>query len=198
MHRTHQIKILVFVLVMNVVVALPGVASADHVPPPRFVGTASATDPDDSESRLDIRKITFKADGAGRARLIVAMHDRWDCDYYSNEAEGLEQQGGRWGDIQWRFRNGTESGETFGSFVCDENGSFAFRVSTDGGQHYEEFTAARPSAKRVATTVNLSVLHLSHDSEAYVRTSIFGLRDGQFEMGTGDESRVLKLSELHP
>jgi hypothetical protein len=196
MHRTHRIEILILVAVMNVLVALPGVASADHVPPPRFVGTASAADPDDSKSRLDIRKITFKADGAGDARLVVAMHDRWNCDYYSNEAEGLEQQGGRWGDIQWRFRNGTT--ETFGSFVCDENGSFAFRVSTDGGQHYEEFTATRPSADRVATTVSLSVLHLSPGSEAYVRTSIHGLRDGQFEMGTGDESRVLKLSELRP
>jgi hypothetical protein len=192
--RGEKVRLGVAMLVVVASLLVSDGAFAQHEMTLALAGSLSANDPKDSEGRLDIAQVSLRGDGESRATLKIRTHEPWDCDYYSNESEGLKYQGGRWGSIEWRFL--TDGRESYGVFKCDEDGTVIFRVPTDGGAHIEDFRAHKPNGRTVVTTVPFSYFQAHTDSTAYVFTEVSGLRDGELQFDVRDTSPHLQLSDL--
>lgn len=134
-------------------------------------------DPDDSPTRLDIRRIDYRT-----SRKFVTLRletwESWGCTYLSREDEGLQYQGGRWSELRWVFQGRSEGNERDAGFHCDEDGKIFLRVPQGelADTALYDFPAHRPDRRTVE--VRLPVGHVSVNGDphtVYAYSEVNGL-----------------------
>ncbi len=126
---------------------LAGGAEADHL-------TAKASDPDDTEGRLDIARVKYEGYTNRTATLTLRTYEKWRCKFLRGFVDAPHTYAA---GISWEINKDEDpANEKSGHFSCDD-GKLFFTMDND-----ESIRAKRPDRRTAQVTIHLKpTKHLS-------------------------------------
>jgi hypothetical protein len=143
--------------------------------------TASAKDPDDTRSRLDIRYVAFERRNDS-AILTIRTAERWRCGFLRDDtttAQGVAEayEDGKVAFLQWAFESDRDNNvDHSGNFRCKDR-----RLRFEINRQDLSYKVRRPDRRTVKLSLPLSRFGLRQEG---LRVYAVSLLNGQF----GDET----------
>ena len=128
----------------------------------------TASDPNDSDGRLDIVEISFKGAAGATSTVKLKTQNPWGCKFLR---QGVKTS------LNWYFDDGEDGdNDLIGKFVCVNAGSAKPKLimklhGPDTGNHYEPVPAKKPNKKTVKATFPFDLAEFESDhASAHARS----------------------------